>query len=103
MRKYVFPSVVIEIKIFHYCHTHVVHVALVLHLCRSCSTRVTLVLLVSHSCCTRVALMSLVSGTPVVKKTRSIFNGHLHLHSIKQLCICCDRVKKVFSVKENLL
>ena len=58
--KYVFTRVVIKIKIFHSCRTHVVRVALVSHLCRSCLTRVASVALVLYSCRSCLALVLLI-------------------------------------------
>ena len=81
--KNVFTRVAIKIKIFHWCCTHGICVALASHLCCSCSTRVALVLhlccssclcftrvsLMLHSCricITPIAVMSLLSGNRVV-------------------------------------
>ena len=64
--KNVFTRVAIKIKIFHWCCTHVICVALVSHLCCSCSTRVALVLHSCRICITPVAVVSLLSGNRVV-------------------------------------
>ena len=61
--KYVSNHVVIKIKTFQSCRSHVVHVALVSHSSPSCITCVALMSFVSHSYCscyTRVTFVLLV-------------------------------------------